>query len=109
MALRTQHSENPGTLWSAVIKLGAVAAFTILVACLIIPLRRPLADYRELTETGHVLDADRAALQRDIARREAELVMLERDPHFIEIKARDTLDMCQPGEVVFRFEGNGSD
>lgn len=109
MPLRTQSSETPATLWEVVIKLGAVAAFMILAACLIIPLRRPLADYRELTETGHALDADRAALQRDIGRREAELVMLERDPHFIEIKARDTLDMCQPGEVVFRFDGDSGD
>ncbi len=105
MPLRTQTLENPGTLWEVVIKLGAVAAFTVLSACLIIPLRRPLADYRELTEKGHALEVDRAALKRDIARREAELVMLERDPHFIEIKARDTLDMCRPREFVFRFDG----
>ena len=36
-------------------------------------------------------------------------IMLERDPGFIEIKARDTLDMCQPGEVVFRFDGDGGE
>ena len=109
MPPRAQPSENQGTLWNVLIKLGAVAAFTILSACLIIPLRRPLDDYRELTDRGHALDADRAVLQRDIARREAELVMLERDPLFIEIKARDTLDMCQPGEVVFRFDGDSGE
>ena len=63
----------------------------------------------ELADKGRALDAEKTALQRDIERREAELLMLERDPGFIEVKARDTLDMCQAGEVVFRFDGDAGE
>jgi len=86
------------------IKVSAVTAFVILVACLVIPLGPRMAEYQALNDKGQVLDAERAALQREIERRESELQMLERDPLFVEVKARDTLDMCQPDEVVFRFE-----
>src|SRR6187402_1140923 len=109
MALRTLPQPASRNLWDVVIKAGSVAAFTVLAACLIIPLRPRFADYGALADKGRALDEERTALQRDIERREAELLMLERDPGFIEIKARDTLDMCQPGEVVFRFDGDSGD
>jgi cell division protein FtsB len=110
MALRIQHtSEPPSQGWDLVIKLSAIAAFALLAVCLVIPLKPRLAEYRQLAETGQALEAERAALQRDLERREAELQMLERDPQFVEIKARDTLDMCQPGEVVFRFDDGAGD
>ena len=109
MPPRTQPPPNPHNIWDFVIKGGSVAAFTVLAACLIIPLRPRFADYGELADKGRALDAEKTALQRDIERREAELLMLERDPGFIEVKARDTLDMCQAGEVVFRFDGDAGE
>ena len=109
MPPRTKPSETQTNVWDVVIKAGAVAAFTVLAACLIIPLRPRFADYGELKEKGLALESERNALKRDIERREAELLMLERDPEFIQIKARDTLDMCQPNEIVFRFEGDGGE
>ena len=108
MPSRHQPPDNPSHLWEIVIKTSAVTAFGILAACLVVPLRTRLAEYQALNEKGKVLEAERAALQREIERREAELQMLERDPLFVEIKARDTLDMCQAGEVVFRFEDSGT-
>jgi cell division protein FtsB len=108
MPLRTLPSESPSHFWEIVIKVCVVTAFVILVTGLVIPLRPRLAEYQALNEKGRVLEAERAALQREIERRESELQMLERDPLFVEVKARDTLDMCQPGEVVFRFEDGGS-
>ncbi|GAA5496116.1 Septum formation initiator [Rubritalea squalenifaciens DSM 18772] len=35
---------------------------------------------------------------------EREYRALEQDPHFLEIKARDRLDLYKPGEVIFRFQ-----
>lgn len=105
MPLRTLPSESPSHFWDIVIKAGALVAFLILVACLAIPLRPRFAEFRELTAVGQALETERASLQREIERREAELQMLERDPQFVEIKARDILDMCQAeDDVVFRFE-----
>jgi cell division protein FtsB len=103
MPTRTQTTDAHSHFWEFVIKAGAFLAFALLVACFAIPLRPRLAEYRELDEKGRALEAEKAALQRDIERREAELQMLERDPHFVAVKARDTLNMCKPGEVVFRF------
>ena len=97
-------SETPSQFWDLMIKLGAIFAFGLLVACLAIPLRPRLAEYRALDEQGKALETQRVALLAEFQRRDNELQMLDSDPKFVEIKARDTLDMCQPGEVVFRFE-----
>ncbi|HWB05449.1 MAG TPA: septum formation initiator family protein [Verrucomicrobiales bacterium] len=107
MPTRNAAVDAPSHFWEIVIKGGALLAFALLVACLAIPLRPKFAEYRELDEKGKVLEAEKAALQRDIERREAELQMLERDPNFVGVKARDTLNLCKPGEVVFRFLDNG--
>ncbi len=108
MPPRSRLAESPAASgWEVVIKCGALAAFAILIACLAVPLAPRIADYRALDERGKLLEAERAALQAEYDRRERELQLLERDPLFVELKARDHLDMCQPGEIVFRFE-NGS-
>ena len=41
-----------------------------------------------------------------ISRREFEL--LKNDPAYIEIKARDRLDLMKPGETIIRFESSAS-
>ena len=41
-----------------------------------------------------------------VARRELEL--LKNDPAYIEIKARDRLDLMKPGETIVRFESAAS-
>lgn len=104
---RTKSAESPSPFWEVVIKFCALIAFVLLVTCFAIPFRPRLAEYRALDDMGRALESERSTLQHEIERRELELQMLERDPQFIEMKARDTLDMCQPGEVVFRFEDGG--
>ena len=101
---RSEDYAPPSTGWELVIKIGALAAFAILIACLAVPLVPRIADYKALDERGKALEAERDALQAELARKEAELQLLDRDPLFVELKARDHLDMCQPGEVIFRFE-----
>jgi len=104
MPPRSRLAEAPAASgWEFVIKCGALAAFGIFIAGLAVPLVPRIADYRALDERGQLLEAERASLQADYDRRERELQLLERDPLFVELKARDHLDMCQPGEVVFRF------
>jgi cell division protein FtsB len=109
MPPRARHEDSSAASgWEVVIKCGALAAFGIFIACLAVPLVPRIADYRALDERGRLLEAERAALQADYDRRERELQLLERDPLFVELKARDHLDMCQPGEVVFRFEDSAN-
>jgi cell division protein FtsB len=109
MPPRLQNVDAPSHFWEFVIKGGAILAFALLVACFAIPLRPRLAEYHELDEKGRALEAQKVELQLDIARREAELQMLERDPNFVAVKARDTLNLCRPGEVVFRFLDGGTE
>jgi cell division protein FtsB len=109
MPARTPTPETTSHFWEFVIKAGAFLAFALLVACFAIPLRPRLAEYHALDEKGRALEAEKAALQREIERREAELQMLDRDPNFVAVKARDTLNMCRPGEVVFRFLDGGQE
>jgi cell division protein DivIC len=109
MPPRSTPTDTPSHFWEFVIKAGAFLAFALLVACFAIPLRPRLAEYRELDEKGKALETEKAALQREIERQEAELQMLERDPGFVAIKARDTLNLCKPGEVVFRFLDGGAE
>jgi cell division protein FtsB len=105
---RSEDVAPPATGWELVIKIGALVAFAIFIACLAVPLVPRIADYRALDESGRVLEAERAALQAELDRKEAELKLLDHDPLFVELKARDHLDMCQEGEVVFRFEEEGA-
>jgi len=108
MPPRSRVAETPpATGWEFVIKTGALAAFVIFIACLAVPLVPRIADYKALDERAKSLEADRAALQAEIDRKEVELRLLESDPLFVELKARDHLDMCQTGEVVFRFADAG--
>jgi len=101
---RSEDIVHSSTGWELVIKFGALAAFAIFIACLAVPLAPRIADYRALDERGRALEAVRDGLQADLDRKEAELRLLDRDPLFVELMARDHLDMCQPGEVIFRFE-----
>ncbi len=107
MPPRAPQVETHSQFWEIVSKAGAFLAFAFLVACFALPLRPRFAEYRELDEKGKALEAEKAELQREIDQKNAELQMLDRNPEFIAIKARDTLNLCRPGEVIFRFlDGN---
>ncbi len=45
-------------------------------------------------------------VQRDLHRREVHL--LENDPEYVEIVARDRLGVMKPGETILRFDGASS-
>jgi cell division protein DivIC len=104
MALQIQPDSPASPFWNFAIKGLALLIFAGLVACFAIPFRTRLADYRELDSAARLLEEKETELKRTLERRTAELALLERDPGFVEIKARDHLDMCRPDEVIFRFE-----
>ena len=45
-----------------------------------------------------------AALQLTQKQREREVYLLQNDPEYIEIIARDKLDLMRPGETIYRFD-----
>jgi cell division protein FtsB len=67
---------------------------------------RLLPEFKMLRETDEKiakmkLKAEEMGQQKE--RLESESVRLDSDPKYIEIKARDLLDLHKPGEAIFRF------
>lgn len=104
MSLRVQADSDPSTFWNFAIKGLSLLIFAGVVACFAIPFRTRLAEYKALDQDAKNLEAEQSQMERELEKRTAELALLERDPGFIEVKARDHLDMRRPGEVIFRFE-----
>ena len=61
-------------------------------------------DYRALNEEGRQVAARRDKYRAILDEKEAGLRMIENDPQYLELKARDHLDLHKAGEVIFRFE-----
>ena len=96
--------DEPATPWVSVGRAAMVLAFLCLVGILAVKFVPQIREYRATDAEVRALEEQRAELQREKEQREAELVLLEKDPHYIEMKARDLLDLYRDGEVVFRFE-----
>jgi cell division protein FtsB len=67
---------------------------------------RLLPEFKALRETDDKIASLKQyldQLSRDKERLEGESVLLEGDKKFVEIKARDLLDLHKPGETIFRF------
>lgn len=85
----------------------AMIAFCMAIGFVVIATAIP--QRRETMALEHKLD--KAMLQlEDIdavkEHRKVELQALREDPEFLEIQARDRLDVCREGEMVFRFRKN---
>ena len=104
MSLRVQADSDPSSFWDFAIKALSLLIFAGVVACFAIPFRTRLAEYRALDQDARDREAEKGRMERELERRTMELALLERDPGFIEVKARDHLDMRREGEVIFRFE-----
>ena len=104
MPLRAQADSDPSNFWDFAIKALSLLIFAGVVACFAIPFRTRLAEYRRVDQDARGREAEKALLERELERRTLALALLERDHGFIEVKARDHLDMRRAGEVIFRFE-----
>lgn len=94
---------EPSTGWALISRLAFVGCLLLLFGGLAVKL---LPEFKALQATDEKIanlktQADSLALQKE--RLENESVLLDSDKTFIEIKARDTLDLHKPGETIFRF------
>ncbi|MFZ4116743.1 MAG: FtsB family cell division protein [Chthoniobacterales bacterium] len=63
-------------------------------------------EWRKLSQMRRALQHDRqelAKLQKETAHRERELYLLQHDKEYLELIARDRLDLMKPNETIFRF------
>lgn len=96
--------DEPQTIWSTVSRFAGVGCILLLICIISVPFFPRFRDYRLLNEEGRIVEAERDRLRHSLEEKENELRLIEKDPQFIELKARDHLDLYREGEVVFRFE-----
>ena len=96
--------DEPQTLWSTVSRFAGAGCLLLLIGIISVPFFPRFRDYRALNEEGRVVAVRRDKYRALLEEKEAELRMIENDPQFLELKARDHLDLHKEGEVVFRFE-----
>ncbi|MES2706857.1 MAG: septum formation initiator family protein [Verrucomicrobiota bacterium] len=96
--------DDPQTIWSTVSRFAGVGCILMLICIISVPFFPRFRDYRALNEEGRTVEAERDRLRLVLEEKEAQLRMIESDAQFIELKARDHLDLYREGEVVFRFE-----
>ena len=96
--------DEPQTIWSTVSRFAGLGCVLMLIGIISVPFFPRFRDYRALNEEGREVAARRDKERALLDEKEAELRRLTSDPQFIELKARDHLDLYKEGEVVFRFE-----
>ena len=96
--------DEPQTIWSTVSRFAGLGCVLMLIGIISVPFFPRFRDYRALNEEGREVAARRDKIRAQLDEKEAELRMLKTDPQFIELKARDHLDLSKEGEVIFRFE-----
>ena len=96
--------DAPQTLWSTVSRFAVVGSFFLLIAITSVPFFPKFKDYRALNQEGREVAARRDKYRALLEEKEAELRLIENDPQYLELKARDHLDLAKEGEVIFRFE-----
>ena len=96
--------DEPQTIWSTVSRFAGLGCLLLLIGIISVPFFPRFRDYQILNEEGREVAARRDKLRAQLDAKEAELRMIQTDPQFLELKARDHLDLYKEGEVVFRFE-----
>jgi len=96
--------QEPSTGWALVTRFSLVAILLLLfggMAVLFIP---RLKSHQAADEEIARLSDQVAELKRKRDDLESQKVLLTTDKAFVEIKARDLLDLKKDGETVFRFK-----
>ena len=96
--------DEPQTIWSTVSRFAGLGCLLLIIGIISVPFFPKFRDYRKLNEEGQEVAARRDKLKEQLESKRAELHMIENDEQFLELKARDNLDLYKAGEVVFRFE-----
>lgn len=96
--------DEPQTIWSTVSRFAGLGCLLLMIAIISVPFFPRFREYRALNEEGRAIAARRDELKAQLDKKDAELRMIETDPQFLELKARDHLDLQKDGEVIFRFE-----
>ncbi len=101
--MRQPASHEPSSAWTLVTRLAFVGCLILLFGGLALTLLPEFKGLRATDEKIASLKTELSTLQENKERLENENVLLDGDRAFIELKARDLLDLHKPGETIFRF------
>jgi cell division protein FtsB len=105
-AARKQHRDDeakPGIL-IRLAKFNLCVLLALVVPFCILLFRPPVEQESREREELKKAEAKRDALAIEKAHLRRRLDLIQHDPEYLEVVARDTLQMQKDGEVVFRFE-----
>jgi cell division protein FtsB len=90
-----------GSFLNRILYLLIVAAALILLVCWFLPLVKERDRQQHYLQTlKQQVDQERALYNKQSKK----LTLLQNDPAYTEILARDKLDLMKPGETIFRME-----
>ncbi|HZC35291.1 MAG TPA: septum formation initiator family protein, partial [Chthoniobacterales bacterium] len=95
------HQEWLRQLLNRVLHILIVVAVLILLICWFLPL------IKERQKQQSTVQALQEAVARERAlynKQNKKLTLLQSDPNYLELLARDKLDLMKPGETIFRME-----
>ena len=101
-------SRSQKTIWHSLNRLmGALIAFSavILIICAFIP---ELKKQHEQSDRVEQLKGEIEKEKLILTQRTREADLLQNDPSYVELLARDRLDMMKSGETIFRLETQAS-
>jgi cell division protein FtsB len=91
-------------VWHSLNRIVMTLCAFMVIALLICAFLPVLKDQRE---SNRKLDELRAEISRQsalLARREREVDLLKNNPEYLELIARDRLDLMKPGETIYRLD-----
>lgn len=98
------HARSQKTIWDTLNRfMGVLIALSvvILIACAFVP---ELNRRREQAGRVEQLKGEIEKQKLLLSQRTREADLLQNDPSYVELLARDRLDMMKPGETIFRIE-----
>lgn len=100
---RRDEQHEVTTIWQAVSRCLGWAVSIVLV-CIGLALFKPQINRREKLDARiEALRTERDAMRKSHQAFKARLDWIKNDPAYLEVFARDRLDLARPGEAVFQF------
>ena len=99
--------DEPQTIWSTVSRFAGLGCLLLIMGIISVPFFPKFRDYRKLNDDGKEVAVRRDNLKGQLDAKRAELSQIDNpNGQFLELKARDHLDLYKEGEVIFRFESS---
>ena len=101
---RSSQPQPISTGWNSISRITGIVIFLLILGCMLVPFIPRLRSYRAVDARAKLVEAERDALKEKLGMKTAAIQLVQQDAGYIEIQARDHLDMCRPGEVIFQVD-----